>query len=226
MTFGATFGRVFSPTFQPNSQSSAAAVPWYLSGGIAAANCIAAYQPKGAASQEASYANLANAGVFTAYASIPASASWSAANGWYGDTVYLSDIEITNSYYLSIIARYSNVSTTSGRTVTAYNAGTYSERDDINIYARYTDGKSYFRGYNATGVSQTFSDIDTTYCVIPGAGYFNGSQVGSPFSAGSKVAIGRLRLSNNYCYCKAVAVYNITLSGAQITALTTAMNAL
>lgn len=63
MTFDATFGRVFSPTFQPKSQASAAAsVSWWLSGGISAANCKAAYQPKGAADIASSYINLNNPG--------------------------------------------------------------------------------------------------------------------------------------------------------------------
>ena len=65
MTFGSTFGRVFSPTFQPKS-TAAAASGWWLAGGIAAANCIAAYQPKGAASLAASYVNLANPGTYDA----------------------------------------------------------------------------------------------------------------------------------------------------------------
>jgi len=63
MAFNSTFGRVFSPTFQPRSVASGVE-PWWLSGGIAAANCVAAYQPKGAASLEASYVNLANPGTY------------------------------------------------------------------------------------------------------------------------------------------------------------------
>ncbi len=52
--FGAPFRSAFA--------SPAVAVPWWLSGGIAAANCIAAYQPKGAASLAASYDNRAAPG--------------------------------------------------------------------------------------------------------------------------------------------------------------------
>jgi hypothetical protein len=39
---------------------------WWLSGGISAANCIAAYQPKGAVSYAASKVNLANPGTYNA----------------------------------------------------------------------------------------------------------------------------------------------------------------
>ena len=59
MAFGPVFGRVMRATFDPRA---AAAVPWYLSGGIAAANCIAAFTPKGAASLAASYDNNAAPG--------------------------------------------------------------------------------------------------------------------------------------------------------------------
>ncbi len=44
-----------------------AEIPWWLAGGIPAENCIAAYQPKGAASYAASKVNLANPGTYDAY---------------------------------------------------------------------------------------------------------------------------------------------------------------
>ena len=37
---------------------AAVATPWYLAGGVSAANCVAAYLAKGAASYAASKANL------------------------------------------------------------------------------------------------------------------------------------------------------------------------
>jgi hypothetical protein len=54
---------------------------WWLSGSIPAANCIAAYQPKGAASYAASKVNLANPGTYNATdgAAFP---SWDTAVGW------------------------------------------------------------------------------------------------------------------------------------------------
>jgi len=53
---------------------------WWLSGGIAAANCVAAYQPKGAASLAASYVNLNAPGTNDAF---PGTApSFNAATGW------------------------------------------------------------------------------------------------------------------------------------------------
>lgn len=77
--------RRFMPAFQAPFQSGFAAaggapvVPWWLSGGISAASCIAAYQAKAAASLAASKVNLANPGTFNL---VGAAASWAAATGW------------------------------------------------------------------------------------------------------------------------------------------------
>ena len=63
------------------------AVPWWLSGGIVAANCLAAYTPKGAASLAASYDNNAAPGNGlpdgTYDVTEGAALSWDAATGWY-----------------------------------------------------------------------------------------------------------------------------------------------
>ena len=53
---------------------------WWFAGGISPANCVAAYQAKGAASYAASKVNLANAGTYN-LADIVAP-SWSAGTGW------------------------------------------------------------------------------------------------------------------------------------------------
>src|SRR4030042_426783 len=57
------------------------AIPWYLSGSIPRANCIAAYQPKGADSYAASKVNIANPGTYNLSdgAAFP---TWAAATGW------------------------------------------------------------------------------------------------------------------------------------------------
>lgn len=61
---------------------AAAGTSWWLAGGIAAANCIAAYQPKGAADYAASLVNLANPGTYNAFAG--ADPTWGATDGWIG----------------------------------------------------------------------------------------------------------------------------------------------
>lgn len=61
----------------------AISIPWYLSGGVAAANCKLAYKAIGAASLAASYVNLANPG--TNDLTTSAAPTFAAATGWKGD---------------------------------------------------------------------------------------------------------------------------------------------
>jgi hypothetical protein len=88
MAFAPIFQRPFSSPF--DRRAAAAAVPWWLAGGVAAANAIAVYQPKGAADLAASYVNLANPGTYDA---APGTApTFDAATGWTfnGSTQYLT----------------------------------------------------------------------------------------------------------------------------------------
>ena len=60
-------GRRTSPINKaPILGSGGTPAPWYLSGGVSAANCIAAYQPIGAVDYAGSKVNLANLGTYDA----------------------------------------------------------------------------------------------------------------------------------------------------------------
>jgi len=81
--FSAPFAKVFnSPIASPGA---VAAIPWYLSGGIVAANCVVAYDAKNAASQAASYINLNNPG--TNDAVVGSAPTWAAGSGWTFDGI-------------------------------------------------------------------------------------------------------------------------------------------
>lgn len=67
--------------FAAYAPAAAAVVPWYLTGGIAAANCIGAYQAKGAASQAASYVNLVTPGTYDLTEG-SAPGGWDTSYGW------------------------------------------------------------------------------------------------------------------------------------------------
>lgn len=90
------------------SVKRAAAGGWWLSGGIAAANCIAAYQPKGAANYAASLVNLANPGTYNAYAGN--APDWDASHGWIfnGINDYLKTGIIPGNVNWSYIFQYSD----------------------------------------------------------------------------------------------------------------------
>jgi hypothetical protein len=229
MTFGSTFGRVFSPTFQPKSQAPAAASSWWLAGGIAAANCIAAYQAKGVADLAASKVNLANPGTYNAYAGVDP--SWNATDGWVGNGSGYLKTGITTAVGItwSVIVRFSNSgaygdsmfwgSMTSGKRWAAnINMGTFvrcyiGNMDDIagaqmtsGVYAFASDdlykNGSYF-GTTGNGINATADEI---YLL----GYNN---------AGTPSTVTGTKL-------QAIAFYNTVISAEQVAALTTAMNLL
>ena len=109
MALASNFGRILSPTFQPNSQEKKAG-GWWLAGGIDPDDCVAAYQPKGAASYAASKVNLANPGTYDlTNGNDP---SWSASTGWTFDGVddhlYETTYEPTDTSF-TIIVRLNNM---------------------------------------------------------------------------------------------------------------------
>lgn len=79
---------------------------WWLAGGIDPANCIAAYQPKGAADYAASKVNLAN-GAHTLTDGSPAP-SWDTSYGWqFGSSSYLiTDIVAPHTQAQSMFVRF------------------------------------------------------------------------------------------------------------------------
>lgn len=88
-------------------RGAGSAANWWEAGG--ATNCVAAYQPKGAASLAASYVNLANPGVFDAAPGV--APTWDAATGWSfnGSTQYLRS-GVPGSAAVSFLMRFSDCS--------------------------------------------------------------------------------------------------------------------
>lgn len=114
MAFAPIFQRPFSATFD---RRAAAAASWWLEGGVAAANAIAVYQPKGAASLAASYDNIAAPGNGLAdgtYDAAPGVApTFDAATGWTfnGINQYLTT-GVTATVSHSMLVRFSSASGT------------------------------------------------------------------------------------------------------------------
>ena len=77
MAFAPVFARPFSPAFDRHAVAVAAAADWWP---VAGKTCVAAYQPKGAASLSASYTNLANPGTNDAAPGV--APSWASGTGW------------------------------------------------------------------------------------------------------------------------------------------------
>ena len=228
MAFAPPFQRPFNATFD---RRAAAAVPWWLAGGIAVANAIAVYRPKGAASLAASYVNLANPGTYDA---APGTApTFDVATGWTftaASSQYLifNGFTIANNQTASVLVRFSDTATT-GRGFLFGFAGEFG----IQPYFDGTD-----KLFRSRGVSQKRYVPAATSGVVATAGlanYLDGSFLGnhSSVAAGSDmttIAIGSqsATVPNNYLQGKiqAFAIYNATLTATQVAAVTAAMAAL
>lgn len=208
------------------------AVPWYLAGGVDAANCVAAYQAIGAADYAASKVNLVAAGTHDA-ADGTAAPTWDAADGWTfnGLTQYLATdiVPVINPNTWSVLVRYS-----------AYSAGTWRNLFGVNSPApgatsfgivMYTGGAYYYNGNYQTTASPAASGVigfGGSKC------YFNGSDLGKTILSGGTitkgiligaVADGDTGAAGSFLPVKiqAMAIYNATITVAQALAITTAM---
>lgn len=166
----ARFMPAFSKAFSsPFASPGAVAISWWLSGGIAAANCIAAYDAKNAASYAASLKNLANAALPITEGKAPA---WSAGAGWIGDGA-------TNSRYLKtgiipvVDQTWSMILRMSGHTsAVGYWAGSVGANGRFYL----ADPGGLF-GYGNGG--QVFGSAIATsgiVAIIGNKGYLNGNQ--------------------------------------------------
>ena len=223
MTFGSTFGRVFSPTFQPKSQAAASSADtwWDLNGTIT--SCVAAYQPKGAASYAASKVNLVNPGTDnlsdgTAYP------SWSSGGAWdfIGDTARWLVTPNTlglMSIAISYVWTYEGAGSypTLMMNPAAGYWGSYRIRRsgtsiETAANAFHTGGSRYINGTDTAAIT-----FDSRQTLVSNAA----STITQKYIIGCSLASYSLN-ANIY----AVAFYNAALSQAQAAALATAMNAL
>lgn len=219
-------------------RSAAAVVPWWLSGGILAANCLAAYTPKGAASLAASYDNNAAPGNGLpdgTYDAAPGVApTWNAATGWIGGAgVYLLT-GITpplGAPTWSAVVRFTGILPNQ---VPFGMRDTSAPTGSFHIYP--SDGlKRYYRNGNLMGLS-IIGPILTGIMGFAGTtAYLNGvAEAGViPGTIDGSLPILMLTWNNNGTpgtsmtgSMQAFAVYSTTLTGPQVLAVTTAMAAL
>jgi hypothetical protein len=203
---------------------------WYLSGGISAANCIAAYAAKGAASQAASYSNLANPGTYDAAAG--SAPTWDTTNGWMfnGSSQYLTT-GITNGLNntWSAICKFSNCTASDGALFGNLNAGSWFFIQPVTGTDRgYVNG-SPTPQYHATTKASGVMGFAGTKAYLDGADE-GLTLVGGGSGTPNTIYIGKLNRTGgpNWtdAYIQALAFYDTVLSAAQVLAVTNAMNAL
>lgn len=225
MAFNAPFSRVVRPAFGPGLSSAS---PWWLSGGVVPASCVAAYQAKGAASYEASKINIAHPGTYDAYDGV--APPWDATNGWKPTAHYIITDIVPLINQWSMIVRFSNA-------VTANNCvpvGTFTSFSTAFFFNLANSTKTNFY-YNGASLSKSPRSSSGVLAIAGQTAYRNGiAETGSiPVGSGtitSKIYLCALSVPNssNYMrgYIQAVAIYNTVLSPAQVLAITTAMAAL
>lgn len=236
MGFGPVFGQLFPATFSRAAAASAA--PWWY---VAGKTCVAAYQPKGAASLAASYVNLANPGTYDA---APGTApDWDSGTGWTfnGSTQYLMMTSpISGTGARSIIARFTPNANADQKIVALGNSSLGNFKD----FSFTTEYAVRIQAANAIwSVSDTTNQVAAV--VAPASGstddivaYRNGVAIsrtsvvdgaydtsGGAF-IGVFVGSGGTRGSYLNGTIQAVAIYNTTLSAAQVAAVSAAMAAL
>lgn len=220
--------------------ASAAPSGWWLSGGVAAANCLAAYTPIGAASLAASYDNNAAPGNGLAdgtYDAAPGTApAWAAASGWsfaLASSQYLTTgITIPNTTY-SAIARFSNVTVPAG-TKEGYLIGSFQDLAKywgIAPVGYAGENKVY---YCWGRYVQITPGLSSGVLAIAGLQpYRNGiaeaSTIPSGMTSGKALYIGAINGSAGYYLTgkiQALAIYSVTLTADQVAAISAAMAAL
>lgn len=224
------------------AQPGAAVTPWWLSGGIAAANCLAAYTPKGAASLAASYDNNAAPGnglpdgTYDAYV-VTNAPGFNTTDGWImGRTSlqFLMTAIVTNTGY-SAIGRFSDVNPITGNVIHSLFGGrnaSGTQRFFVQPWRSFFGSIEHVYGYGAQFL-RPLQYTSGTMALCGGNGYINGAfdyATGGAYTGGATFSIGieGYNASSNPFGGKiqAIAVYNVTLTATQVAAVSTAMMAL
>lgn len=139
------------------SGGSVAAVPWYLSGGVAAANCIGAYNAVGVASLALSRVNLANPGTYDLVDLVDGNPpAWNGVAGWvFGGTggIQKTGIVPADTQARSLLVAYTQTDFTASRSACGARATGQirltSTTADVTVFS---NGGSYNHTRITTGV--------------------------------------------------------------------------
>ena len=203
---------------------------WYCAGVIHPSRCVAAYQPKGAASLAASYINLANPGTYNATpGTVPA---FDAGIGWsFATNKYLKTGIIPSSVNWSVLVRFSNA--TAGEIVGSFsNPGNLRS---LQILPVVSNQVQYGNGGNV--LLSVSPGVSSGVLGISGKNAYRNGVADGTISAGTGLStcdlyIGTLNV-NNVAYpvwysgnIQALSIYSVALTVAQVATISAAMAAL
>lgn len=192
---------------------------------------MAADQPIRAASLESSYINLANPGTYDA--TLGVAPTFGPTTGWtFAGSEWLNSnvIPLTNEW--SVMMRFSGASSYGGALFGSYDASKDANMS-LSPYSSSTSSARWYRGL----VANQYTRTAMTSGVMALAGYSayaDGSFVGSVTALNNTASYYTMYIgaqnngSANKCVgtIQALSIYNITLTDAQVNAITNAMNAL
>jgi hypothetical protein len=214
--------------------------PWYLAGGVDPANCVAAYQAKGAADYATSKVNLANPGTYDAYQDLPAAVpDWNVNTGWKcgydaGVSTYVKTgyTPPSNGSH-SLVVRYSydilppDLRTYPGLAIDSgpgFGFGVWVTVEHVQ----------YFNGNTVVG--SAVSPNSGVVAVAGNSGYINGvidaQGIASDSGIDYELFIGGANIDTAaivgdiVLYIQAAAFYSAVITAEQVAAITTATQAL
>ena len=218
-----------------------AADDWWLAGGISSANCLAAYQPKGASSLSESYVNIANPGTYDCVeisgvvAPTLISGGWSFPGSYVDNKANRISTGIATAQSLTLIVRVADVE--SSNTVTVNIAiGAFNGTARQYVSPIYTVDNKRGYGYgNASNIRASGTAITDGVLALAGTNcYVNKTSDGTagtwvnPASTitigGAEYVIGGGTALKGTVVC--AAIYNVVLTFSEVADVTDAMNAL
>jgi hypothetical protein len=207
------------------SVKRAAATSWWLAGGISASDCIAAYQPKGAASYAASLININNPGTRN-LTNTGIDPSWDATNGWTvvkGAGLTMGNWAFDLGHDYSFICNLT-VSLTGESGYPIYTAYNYA----IVVQSRLNNFQTIYRD---TQRINTIYGTQSGVFAITRYGAYKDAVALSTYSASQINSTKEVQIiwdgsTGIQLDIKAWALYQIDITSTYLSALTTAMNAL
>lgn len=205
------------------------AAKWWLAGGVAAGDCVAAYQAKGAASYAASKVNLANPGTYNA-ADGTAYPTWNAATGWtFNGSQWLTiSAQCKTSQDQSAIVGYSGLTAASAAALLG--TGRVVANGLFVMQPRRAENKRGYLNGKDLVLATTYS-TSGIMCISGTKAYHDAIEEGTiPASTltAASFTIGGLDASSPWFsgVIVAVSIYSSTLTATQVAAITAAMQAL
>lgn len=220
------FGKILRPVFDPGL----AVAPWWK---VAGKTCVAAYQPKGAASLAASYVNLANPGTYDA---APGAAPTLTADGWSfdGSTQWLkTGVTPATDQTWSVLVRFSGQSGDNRNLIggsSGYEFQILAQTSEILAVQRadtvFAVAASSNPGWGVAAMAGRNTYFNGVAGAIIGAGTGSVAQklmIGQRSNYGENSPTGGVYMLGNI---QAVAIYSSTLTAGEVATVSAAMAAL